>query len=87
MNNENAYTSVDPDISLDDVFTIREFRTVSSGETFSNEGNRYVIEHNHPLSLEKQQIELRHYPNGKFKVFYQGQELNWKLYELKRRAT
>lgn len=87
INSKSAYSILEKTLNLDDIFTMRETRIVARGETFSFEGNRYLVKHGHHESLEKQQIEIRHYPSGKFKVFFQDQEIEWQLYELKRTAA
>jgi hypothetical protein len=86
LNPKSAYKPVQ-NKNLDDIFTMREWRTVACGETFSYQGNRYLLKHKSKISLEKQQIELRHYPSGEFKVFYQNEEIGWQLFELKKRAA
>lgn len=87
INPEKGYKKLDETLNLDDVFTMRDNRTIAAGETFSFEGDRYLIKHNFPVSLEKQQIEIRHYPCGMLKVFYQNEEIDWELYELKKRVA
>lgn len=60
---------------LDWVFSIREFRRVSLGETVSWNGRTYLVCNNYGLTLKRQTIEIRTNLQGETQAFFAGRPI------------
>jgi len=60
---------------LDWVFSIREFRKVSLGETVSWNGRTYLVCNNYGLTLKSHTIEIRTNLQGETQAFFAGRSI------------
>ena len=72
----SRYRKVSDDINLDEIFCIKEYRTVKSDHTFSYDGVQYLIESDLKYSIQKQKVEIRTYQNLKEEVLFAGKKLD-----------
>jgi transposase-like protein len=61
---------------LDWVFSIREFRKVSLGETVSWNGRTYLVCNNYGLTLKRHTIEIRTHLQGETQAFFAGRTIS-----------
>lgn len=77
---ESGFRVLSEEIDLNETFTMRSTRVVQSGELLSLNGTTILLEHGHTDSLFKKQVEIRKYPNGDMKIFYNGTPIEWSVY-------
>jgi len=82
-----AYKKVDESIDLNEVFCLKNNRVIQSGEIVSYEGYKYLIKTKTLCSMQKQMVEVRSYRNGALKIFFQGEELEFELFEIGKKAA
>ena len=58
------------------VFSIREFRKVSLGETVSWNGRTYLVCNNYGLTLKRHTIEIRTHLQGETQAFFAGRTIS-----------
>lgn len=71
----SKYRKVSDQINLDEIFCLKEYRTVKSDHTFSYEGAQYLIESDLKYSIQKQKIEIRTYQNLTEEFLFAGKKL------------
>lgn len=64
------YTKVPKHLNFDDIFCLREWRKVDSGETISYSGKIYSVEHGYDYSMQRLQIEIRTRLDGSQLAFH-----------------
>lgn len=70
----SIFKPIPSEVNLDDVFCIKETRTVKNDNTFEFQGKNYQITNfTHRISWAKAMIELYIIPDKSFKVFYNDQ--------------
>ena len=72
---ESAFRPVAENVDLNEVFTLRESRTISGGHCIRIDGQRYLIETAYKEYLKGQEIEVRTYLDLTWKIFFRSQEL------------
>jgi hypothetical protein len=72
----SKYREVSSDINLNEIFCIKEYRTVKADHTFSYGGVQYLIESDLKYSIQKQKVEIRTYQNLKEEVLFAGKKLD-----------
>lgn len=70
-----AWRAVPSSIDLNEIFCIKERRSVKNDHTYSFEGRLYKIKTDLKHSIQNQKIEIRSYLDGSRKVFFAGVEL------------
>jgi transposase len=74
-NLQTAYRSLPPDVSLKEIFCIKEYRTVARDHTLSWNAEQYALVSPVKYSIYKQKIELRTYQDLTWKAFFAGKEI------------
>ena len=74
---ESEYYEVNA--NLDEIFTVKETRRISSGQTFSWDAKKHIILSDKNLSNGI--LEVRTYPEGHSKFYYRGDEVVVELFE------
>lgn len=74
-NLEPAWRAVPGTIDLNEIFCIKERRSVKNDHTYSFEGRLYKITSELKHSIQNQKIEIRTYLDGSQKVFFANREL------------
>jgi len=74
-NPESQYRKLSPEIDLNEIFCIKEYRTVKGDHTLSWNNEIYLVESPIKYSLHGQKIEIRTYQNVTTKTFYAGKEI------------
>jgi len=72
---ESRYRPLPVTVDLNEIFCIKEHRTVASNHTLSWEGVTYEIVSELKYSIRKQHIELRTYQNGTWRALFAGRTL------------
>jgi len=72
---ESRYRRLPASTNLDEIFCLKEFRTVKSDHTFNYEGSKYLIESDLKYSIQKQQIEIRTYQDLKEEFLFAGKKI------------
>jgi transposase len=75
---ESRYRPLPQNIDLNEIFCIKEYRTVKADHTFSYKGTQYLIESDLKYSIYKQQIEIKTYQNLKEKFLFAGKKIQVK---------
>ena len=75
---ESYFKKLSNEIDLNEVFTMRSERIIGSGNVFSYDNKKFVVCRDECLA--KKQLELRFYPSGSMKAFYQGQKVELELW-------
>ena len=75
---ESEYMPVPNHIKLREVFIQKEYRKIRNDHAFSFRNTLYSIESKIRNSIAKQEIEIRIFSDGKFKVFFAGRRLRVK---------
>lgn len=65
-----SYKPVSDFSNLDDIFCLREWRKVDSGETISYQGKAYLVEHNYDYSMRRLSIEIRTRLDGSWQAYH-----------------
>lgn len=71
---QSYFSTIDASVDLNEIFCIKERRTVNKDHTFQKDSIRYLIK-NVDFSLAKREIEIRTYISGSMKFYYMGKEL------------
>ena len=71
----SAYRELPKSINLNEIFCIKEQRSVSRDHTLSLDSERYQISGKLKYSIYKQKIEIRTYLDRQWKAFYAGKEI------------
>jgi transposase len=71
----NGYRPLPVDVDLDEIFCIKEYRTVKRDHTLSLDGVIYKITSELARSIENQKVEIRIYPGGQRRVFFGRHEI------------
>lgn len=71
----SAYRPVPPHLDLNEIFCLKDHRRVARDHTFSWKGKFYLLHLPDQVSIHKQKIEIRTYPDCSWSVFYRNQEL------------
>lgn len=75
VNPISSYNKVLPIYDLDEIFCLKDWRTVARDHTVSLNGQRYLIVSPFKDSIYRQSIELRTYEDGSFKAFFANKEI------------
>lgn len=70
-----AWKTVPSSITLDEVFCIKELRTVKGDHSYSWNGKIYKITSEFKYSIQNQKIEVRTYLDGTWKVYFADREI------------
>lgn len=70
-----AYRPCPSNISLQEIFCIKEYRTVARDHTLSWNGDQYALVSPVKYSIYKQKIEIRTYQDLTWKAFFAGKEI------------
>lgn len=71
---ESAYRPLAFDTKLNEIFCMREHRSIKNGNVFNFGGHTYVVESEEFLS--RKTVEIRFYPNGQTSFFINQQQVN-----------
>lgn len=80
-NLESGYRPVPRDLDLNEIFCIKEYRTVNGDHTLSWKNQTYLIKSPVKYSIKKQKIELRTYQDKSWRAFYAGKEIKLEFVE------
>lgn len=80
-----AYTPINNNINLNEIFCMIIERKVQQGEVVCYEGSKYVLETKE--SLSGQRAEIREYRDGKMSIYVEGDEINYSLFENSKKAA
>lgn len=72
---ESRYRAVPPSLDLNEVFCVKEHRTVKADHTLSWNGVTYEVTSPLKHSIQKQQIEIRLYQNGTWRALFAGRTI------------
>ncbi len=75
---DSEYSPLRKSINLKEIFIQKEYRKIRNDHTFSFCNTFYEIESPLKTSIVKQKIEIRIYPDGRFKAFFANRELKIK---------
>ena len=75
ISQETAYREVSEDICLNEVFCIKEHRSVKRDHTLSWKGDLYDLKSPLKYSIYNQKIEIRTYQDLTWKGFFAGKEI------------
>lgn len=85
---ESAYLPLDPSVTLEHIFTVREYRQMGNGNTLSYNGRIYTLAAPGSLRLDaKSTVEIRETLQGEMLLWHQGQALPLKVTEKPARAV
>lgn len=70
-----AWRSIPESLDLDQIFCIKDRRTVKNDHTYSWNGSLYKITSHFKYSIQNQKVEIRTYLDGTWKVFFSDKEL------------
>lgn len=76
---ESAFTPYQGTKDLNEVFTMRENRTVQNGNVINYQSKSFVLEVEHYLG--KKVVEIRHYRNGDMKFWLDDVEITYRLFD------
>jgi hypothetical protein len=74
-NLEPKYRPCPPNVDLNEILCLKEYRQVKNDHTISWDGELYHIESDFKYSIYKQSIEIRTYQNLQWKAFFAGKEI------------
>lgn len=86
-NLQTAYRALPTDIDLNEVFCLKEKRTVNRDHTISWNNEIYQIDSPLKYSIYKQKVEIRTYQNLTWKVFFAGKPVKVAKVEEPKRIT
>ena len=86
-NAEISYRKVPRHIDLNEVFCLKEWRRVTSGESISYENEIFIVKHNYQYSLNKLYIEIRTYLDGKQKYFHANKPVELEPHKRQQRCA
>jgi len=72
---ESGFLPLDPSMDLNEVFCIKEHRTVTPDHTISFKAERWKVKHPKGLSLSRRRIEVRVYPGGEMAAYFLNDKL------------
>lgn len=72
---ESRYRPKPASVDLNEIFCIKEYRTVKSDHTLSWDGVQYEIKSPLKYSIQKQEIEIRTYQNGTWRALFAGRTI------------
>ena len=76
----NVHRDLQPHMLLDEILCFKTLRTVSYNLTFQYNRKLFLLEDNEETRvLRRKQIALCEHPEGHIKVFYQNQELKYRI--------
>jgi transposase len=79
---EDAHRALLPGESLDDIFTWREIRTLSSAFSLQYDKVLYLIEPNElNRTLAGKRVTVSEFPDGRIKITYQGREIAYREFD------
>lgn len=79
---ESGYKELKSNISLREVFCFKHIRKINYDHTIKWRSKTYQLQTKYDIA--KQQIELREYPKGNFKLYFAGKEI--KYFEIKNKS-
>ncbi|NQS88826.1 ISNCY family transposase [Patescibacteria group bacterium] len=83
---EVAYKPIPEGMDLDHIFCLKEKRQVHGDHTISYKGRKYLILPTKTrFSFAKAKVEVQKRLDGSIHIFYQGEELNYRLIPLRER--
>jgi len=83
---EVAYRPIPEGMDLDRIFCLKKMRQVHGDHTVSYKGRKYLILPTKTrFSFAKAQVEVHKRLDGSIHIFYQGEELNYRLISLRER--
>lgn len=74
-NLQSLYRPIHPSWDLEEIFCLKEYRTIGSDHTISWQGEKYLITDELKYSIAKQRLEVRLYENGSYRCFFAGKQL------------
>ena len=72
---EKKYRPITDDLDLNEIFCVKEYRTVKADHTILWCNEFYKIESNLKYSIQGQEIEIRNYQDLTWKAFFAGQKI------------
>jgi len=72
---EVKYKPVPPDLDLNEVFSIKEYRRINRDHSIRWKKNVFLIQHDFKQSLYRKFAEIRTYPDHTWRIFYAGKRL------------
>ena len=83
---EVAYRPIPKEMDLDRIFCLKEKRQVHGDHTISYKGRKYMILPTETrFSFAKAKVEVHKRLDGSIHIFYQGEELNYRLIPIRER--
>jgi len=83
---EVKYTKLPSGVDLNEIFCLKEYRTVKLDHTLSWNGALYKIDSPLAHSIARQEVEIRTYQNLKSKTFYAGRAIKLQKVEIHERV-
>lgn len=74
-NPEKKYRKIAPEIDLNEIFCIKEYRVIKGDHTISWDSVLYQLDPQMKYSIQGQEIEIRNYQNLTWKAFFAGREI------------
>lgn len=76
-----AYRKLDESIDLNEVFCLKETRSIQEGHVISYKGRRWLLKLGKNYNHVKEQVEVRVYRDSSAKVFFKGNEVEFEVFE------
>lgn len=74
-NSKNSYRPLPEGVNLDEVFCKKDYRKIRNDHVVLIDNETYVVTPPDAFSLAGRQLEIRTYPNLKWKAFFAGKEI------------
>ena len=81
VSKESAYRKLDQSIDLNEIFCLKETRTIQEGHVISYKNRRWLLNLGRKYNHAKQQVEVRVYRDSSAKVFFKGVEIDFEIFE------
>lgn len=86
-NEISAFRPLPVRADLEQIFSVKEYRSIARDHTFAFRGERYRFVSFLRHSLYRQRVEIRTYTDGSWKVFWRGREVNVGRIRLERKTA
>ena len=81
VSSELAYRDFDNSIDLNEVFCLKETRTIAEGHVISYKGRKWILDLGREYNYAREQVEVREYRDSSAKVFLKGREVEFEVFE------
>jgi hypothetical protein len=84
---ELGYKPVSIDLNLNEIFSVREDRSLQPGDVINYKGTRYLIKLKNELKNQKQIIEVREYSDGRMEMFIKKEKVEYEVFDEQLKAA